>query len=434
MALLAKIGIYISLFIALSESFASAQEMQACGETQAKHLKRFEQFLIKTNNRDITESSIRAFIEDGLELNCKSKTSFYLFDRNNAHDTTSLLSAIATCKKEAVRVLLNLGANVEFTDKEGKNISIFPDLFFNWGKVHQPVNNFHCASDDEVSIYRLVLSKVINPTAESLNAELYSRYFDFYYSTATTLAIYHKDAFALEFLLFEAHQNPNQGHPGYPYLVDVVTSADSYQSISEPAQKMKLLISAGADWKYVSSDYGLNLLDFAKIYNRSKPDHMKDLFPPCGLIGTIDQRISDCKNYSTLDTDLNVKLVSRTKGFEELYYDKNSKIFWGDFVKTRWSYNGNLGVKFQKWMNDQCGNYSILYPDFPSLNWSAPTKEEIENSVTTGALSKFGYLNWYHMASQTITNNEVWIKEGQNPSSSDEIFVSCIAKNEYAFN
>lgn len=428
MASLAKIVIYISLFITLSGGLASAQEMQACEEIQAKQLNKFEQFLIKTNNKDITEDSIKAFIKDGLELNCKTKTSFYFFDRNNAHDTTSLLSAIATCKKEAVRVLLNLGANVEFTNKEGKNISIFPDLFFNWGKVHQPVSRFYCANEDEVSIYRLVLSKVLNPTAESLNAELYRSYYDFFYSTATTLAIYHKEAFALEFLLFEAHQNPTQDHPGYPYLVDVVTSVDSYRTISEPVQKMKLLISAGADWKYVSSDYGLNLLDFAKIYNKSKPNHMNDLFLPCGLVGTIDQRISDCKNYSTQDTDSSVNLVTRTKGFDELYYDKQAKIFWGDFVKTRWSYRRNIGVQFQKWMNDQCGNYSILYPDFPNFNWSVPTKEEIENSVSSGTLNKLGYLNWYHMASQSITNNEVWIKEGQNPSSSDEIFVSCIAK------
>lgn len=88
---------------------------------------------------------------------------------------------------------------------------------------------------------------------------------------------------------------------------------------------------------------------------------------PCGLIGTIDQRIEDC-SYKQAPRDY-IVLVTRTLDQKEVYKDLVTGLLWGDRLPSRIRLSVATRI---------CSNYAIPELGYIKLDWRLPTIGEWE--------------------------------------------------------
>lgn len=104
---------------------------------------------------------------------------------------------------------------------------------------------------------------------------------------------------------------------------------------------------------------------------------------PCGLQGTIEERIKDCAI-----TKGDFVLVAATEKGTEFYKDTKSKLIWGSRIATDFNHYGS-----QKACVDELPDYQVL----GSLKWRLPTINEFEQAAAHGmktALPNSDYSFW----------------------------------------
>lgn len=104
---------------------------------------------------------------------------------------------------------------------------------------------------------------------------------------------------------------------------------------------------------------------------------------PCGLAGTIDERIKEC----AVTKGEFVQVTVTEKG-TEFYKDMKSKLIWGGRIPTDFNHYGS-----QKACTDEIAEYQVLN----TLKWRLPTINEFEQSAAHGmkaALPNSEYSFW----------------------------------------
>lgn len=90
---------------------------------------------------------------------------------------------------------------------------------------------------------------------------------------------------------------------------------------------------------------------------------------PCGLQGTIEERIKDCAT-----TKGNFLLVSITEKGLEIYKDAKSGLIWGNRISSDFNHYGS-----QKACDEDVSGYEIK-----NLKWRLPTIQEFEAAASHG--------------------------------------------------
>jgi hypothetical protein len=103
---------------------------------------------------------------------------------------------------------------------------------------------------------------------------------------------------------------------------------------------------------------------------------------PCGLQGSIEERIKDCSL-----TKGNFVLVMNSEKGQEFYKDSKSGLIWGSRISTDFNHYGS-----QKACHDEVSGYENL-----GLKWRLPTIREFEEASVHGmkaALSSMEHSYW----------------------------------------
>ncbi len=104
---------------------------------------------------------------------------------------------------------------------------------------------------------------------------------------------------------------------------------------------------------------------------------------PCGLEGTIEERIKDCAQVKG-----NFALIAVSEKGAEIYRDLKSKLIWGSRVATDFNQYGS-----QKACSVEVSEYQTLN----SLKWRLPSIREFEEAAANGmktALSNMDHSYW----------------------------------------
>lgn len=91
---------------------------------------------------------------------------------------------------------------------------------------------------------------------------------------------------------------------------------------------------------------------------------------PCGLQGSIEERIKDCAQVKG-----NFALVAISEKGTEFYKDTKSKLIWGNRITSDFNHYGS-----QKACNDEVSEYLVLN----TLKWRLPTIREFEEAAAHG--------------------------------------------------
>lgn len=96
---------------------------------------------------------------------------------------------------------------------------------------------------------------------------------------------------------------------------------------------------------------------------------------PCGLTGTIDERITECTT-----TKGNFVVVATSEKGTEFYKDTKTKLIWGSRITTDFNHYGS-----QKACTGEVAEYSIM----GNLKWRLPTIREFEQAAANGMKAAF---------------------------------------------
>lgn len=123
---------------------------------------------------------------------------------------------------------------------------------------------------------------------------------------------------------------------------------------------------------------------------------------PCGLSGSVDERIKDCSVQETLSKG-NFVLVSRSKEFKEVHKDTKSGLLWSD--RFEWDMNHYEAEK-------ACNLKKLT--GVPG-SWRLPSIDEYKTARTNGikyALPNMNY--WFWSSSVHIGKNDAWLFNGNS--------------------
>ena len=107
------------------------------------------------------------------------------------------------------------------------------------------------------------------------------------------------------------------------------------------------------------------------------------LAKPCGLQGTLEERIKEC---AVVKGDF--VLVAATEKGLEFYQDSKSKLIWGIRIASDFNHYGS-----QKACSEELSEYQVL----GTMKWRLPTINEFEQAATHGmkvALPNSEYSFW----------------------------------------
>jgi hypothetical protein len=146
-----------------------------------------------------------------------------------------------------------------------------------------------------------------------------------------------------------------------------------------------------------NSDKDQFLYTVLKQYN---PNHKF----PCGLKGSIDERIRDCSYQLTSETEGFV-LVTRSKDFKEVHKEISTGLLWSD----------RLASNMNHWRAEEACKVSLKVADISGVTWRLPTYDEYENAdkkVIRNTLPNMNYLFWTSSRS-VMTSRSAWMFDGE---------------------
>lgn len=114
---------------------------------------------------------------------------------------------------------------------------------------------------------------------------------------------------------------------------------------------------------------------------------------PCGLQGTIEERIKECSKASG-----NFALVARGEDGNEIYKDTKSGLIWGPRVNFEVNHFGS-----QKACTSENPEAKLL----KDLKWRLPTIKEFEQAATNGIKTSLPNMNhWYWTSTPVKTKTK----------------------------
>jgi hypothetical protein len=132
---------------------------------------------------------------------------------------------------------------------------------------------------------------------------------------------------------------------------------------------------------------------------------------PCGLHGSVDERIRDCSYQLTSEKEGFV-LVTRTKEFKEVHKEIKTGLLWGDRLPSRMNhYNAEKACKADL---DEVAKLS-------GLTWRLPSIEEYEEAEKSGirkALPNMNYWFWSSSVHRSYSS-VAWLFNGYDGYADD---------------
>lgn len=92
---------------------------------------------------------------------------------------------------------------------------------------------------------------------------------------------------------------------------------------------------------------------------------------PCGLTGTIEERIESCSYVQT--SVFSMTLVTRTKDQKEVWFDGHKKILWSDRIPEK--------MNFER-AKTACEMIASEGGNLPDINWKLPSAEDYNSAET----------------------------------------------------
>lgn len=112
------------------------------------------------------------------------------------------------------------------------------------------------------------------------------------------------------------------------------------------------------------------------------------LAKPCGLTGTIQERIKDCNI-----TKGNFVLVVQTENNLEFYKDLKTGLIWGSRIISDFNHYGS-----HKACDEEISGYQIL----SSLKWRLPTIREFEVAAVNGMKASLPNMEYSYWSSTPV--------------------------------
>jgi hypothetical protein len=117
---------------------------------------------------------------------------------------------------------------------------------------------------------------------------------------------------------------------------------------------------------------------------------------PCGLKGSVDDRIRDCSYQLTSEKEGFV-LVTRTKEFKEVHKETKTGLLWGDRLpSTMTHYNAEKA----------CNASLAEVAKISDVAWRLPSKEEYEEAEKNGIRKALPNMNYWFWSSSVLRNSD----------------------------
>jgi hypothetical protein len=148
---------------------------------------------------------------------------------------------------------------------------------------------------------------------------------------------------------------------------------------------------------------------------------------PCGLKGSVDERIKDC-SYQLTSENAGFVLVTRTKEFKEVHKETKTGLLWGD----------RLPSIMNHYSAEKACNAGLA--EVAGINgggtWRLPSKEEYEEAEKNGIRKALPNMNYWFWSSSMLrdVSNLAWLFNGVIGSTDYDIYrnnldsVRCVAR------
>ena len=174
---------------------------------------------------------------------------------------------------------------------------------------------------------------------------------------------------------------------------ELVSALKSYKDRVKVIKKINVEIDKAI--AFITDHASLTLTKFGTDKSQFMYTVLKNFDPllkkPCGLVGSIDERIKDC-SYQETSRNGNFVLVTRTTDFKEVHKDTVSGIYWSDRL-TDFVYSYDQAMRSCKGDLAEMGGIGI------GAHWRVPSLEEYKAANTNGIKSSLPNMDYYYWTS-----------------------------------
>lgn len=162
------------------------------------------------------------------------------------------------------------------------------------------------------------------------------------------------------------------------------------------------------------------------LYNILKQFNPNEKFP-CGLKGSVDERMKDCA-YQLTSSREGFVLVTRSKDFKEVYKEVSTGLLWSDRLPSTMSgYNAEKACK--------AGPKDVV--GLSDVSWRLPSIDEYKEAEKSGIKNVLPNMNYWFWSSTALDYYPVgaWMYRGNDgytalfsrSSGDDDVSVRCVA-------
>ena len=227
-----------------------------------------------------------------------------------------------------------------------------------------------------------------------------------------------------DFIAAYGDENANLGRRD-----ELINALISNKTRSSAIKKINDEIEKGIN--FITDQTGLTLSKYGTDKDKFLYTVLKNFDPsvkyPCGLSGSVEQRIEDCSNIESSVSGSFV-LVTRTKEFKEVKKDTKSGLLWGDRLPT--TMNNYDAMKACKADLAEVGGVV-------SGTWRLPTMEEYIEANINGIKSALPNMNslWWSSSVDRSSDEIAWLFDDINGEvydgfrdDDDGYSVRCVAR------
>jgi hypothetical protein len=172
----------------------------------------------------------------------------------------------------------------------------------------------------------------------------------------------------------------------------------------------KIEAEVGKAIKVIANPQKLTLVKFSSSKDQFLFTVLKQFDPyqkfPCGLSGTIEERIKDCSYQSGADKERFV-LVTRSKEFKEVHKDLATGLVWSDRLKPYFDH-----YEAEKACHSKLKEIAGL----SELKWKLPSIEDFREAEKSGIRAALPNMNyWFWSSSLNEANSRfAWLYVGRD--------------------
>ena len=134
------------------------------------------------------------------------------------------------------------------------------------------------------------------------------------------------------------------------------------------------------------------------LYTVLKQFNPKETFP-CGLEGSVDDRIKDC-SYQLNSKKEGFVLVTRSKDFKEVYKETSTGLLWSDRLPY------SLGYKSA---SSSCNSSLKEVAGISGVTWRLPSINEYKEAEENGIRNALPNMNYWFWSSSRDSGNSYFV-------------------------